>query len=162
MDNRFLRGFMVALVIWVSIFVVVYFFFASAQAPKVAIVDTDSAEKEIIILRSKDGHYYVRGKINGYPVDFMVDTGASIVSISYDLARSINLPRGAPANFSTAGGNMIGEIVSAIDIEVGNIRFNELAVSVGIRGNIALLGQNFLRRIDVIQSDDKMVLRVRN
>ncbi len=162
MDNRFLWGFMAALVIWVSIFAVVYFFFASAQAPIVAMVNTDSVEKEIVIPRSKDGHYYVRGKINGYPVDFMVDTGASIVSISYDLARSIHLPRGVPANFSTAGGNMIGEIVSAIDIEVGNIRLSELTVSVGIQGNIALLGQNFLRRIDVIQSDDKMILRIRN
>lgn len=162
MDNRFLWGFMIALIVWVSIFVVAYNFFASAQAPRVAIVNEDSSGKEIVILRSKDGHYYVRGKINSYPVDFMVDTGASIVSISYDLARSINLPRGAPANFSTAGGNMIGEIVSAVDIEVGNIKVNGLAVSVGIQGNIALLGQNFLRRIDVIQSDDKMILRIKN
>ncbi len=97
------------------------FFLASAQAPIVAMVNTDSVEKEIVIPRSKDGHYYVRGKINGYPVDFMVDTGASIVSISYDLARSIHLPRGVPANFSTAGGNMIGEVVFAIDIEVGTL-----------------------------------------
>ncbi len=162
MDNRFLWGVMAVLGIWVSIFVVAYLYFASVQAPKVAMVNGDSSEKEIIILRSQDGHYYVRGKINGHPVDFMVDTGASIVSISYDLARSVNLPRGVPANLSTAGGNMVGEIVSAIDIEVGNIRLHGLTVSVGIQGNIALLGQNFLRKIDVIQSDDKMLLRIRN
>ncbi len=162
MDNRFLWGLIAALIIWVSLFAVAYFFFAVAQAPKVAMVNANSSGKEIVIPRSKDGHYYVRGKINGYPVDFMVDTGASLVSISYDLARSVNLPRGVPANFSTAGGSMIGEIVPVIDIEVGNMRVNGLSVSVGIQGNIALLGQNFLRRIDVIQSDDKMLLRIKN
>lgn len=162
MNNRFLWGFIFALIVWIGLFAIAYLFFASAQAPKVAMVNADSAEKEIIIPRSIDGHYYVQGKINGYPVEFMVDTGASIVSISYELARAIHLPPGIPANFSTAGGNMIGEMVSSVDIEIGNIRLNELSVSVGIQGKIALLGQNFLRRIDMIQSNDKMILRVRN
>ncbi|TXI26176.1 MAG: TIGR02281 family clan AA aspartic protease [Nitrosomonas sp.] len=162
MSNRFLWGFIIALIAWIGVFTVAYLYFASAQAPKVAMVSADSPEKEIIIPRSLDGHYYVQGKINGYPVEFMVDTGASIVSISYELARAIHLPPGIPANFSTAGGGVNGEIVPSVDIEIGNIRLNELTVSVGIQGKMALLGQNFLRRIDMIQSNDKMILQIRN
>ncbi|MGH8684378.1 MAG: retroviral-like aspartic protease family protein, partial [Nitrosospira sp.] len=71
------------------------------------------------------------------------------------------LPGGMPASFSTANGTVMGEIVSGQTIEAGGIVVKGLSVGVGMAGDMALLGQNFLRRVDVLQSDDKMVLRVR-
>lgn len=154
-------GHVTALVIWLSIFSIAYLFFDNWHEPKIAVIQDSLAGSEVVIPRSRDGHYYVRGELNGHPVDFMVDTGASIVSVSHDLARAANLPTGKPASFSTAGGEVKGEIVSGQDIKVGSILAKGLSVSVGIHGRIGLLGQNFLRRVEVIQSGDRMVLRVR-
>ncbi|MDH5480320.1 MAG: TIGR02281 family clan AA aspartic protease [Nitrosomonas sp.] len=161
MNIRIPWGHVSVLMVWIIIFAVVYLYFDGRQAPKVAVVKGGLARGEVVIPRSRDGHYYIRGAINGYPIDFMVDTGASIVSVSHEFSRLANLPGGATANFSTAGGVVQGEIVSGQVIEAGGIAVAGLSVSVGIQGEIALLGQNFLRRVDVIQSNDTMILRVR-
>ncbi len=150
------------LVVWIIIFSIAYLYFDQHQNPKVAVIKGESQHGEVFIPRSIDGHYYVRGSINGHPIDFMVDTGASIVSVSKTFAQIANLPTGAPANFSTAGGTVIGEIVPGQFVEAGGIAVNNLNISVGIHGGTALLGQNFLRHVDVVQSNDTMILRVRS
>ena len=161
MSSRRPWGHITALVIWITISGAAYLYFDASQKPAIAIASAKLVSGEIVIPRSRDGHYYVRGAINGHPVDFMVDTGASTVSISRDIARNVDLPRGMPVNFLTANGEVMGEIVSRQTIEAGGIIVEDLSVGVGIQGNMALLGQNFLRRVDVLQSDDKMVLRIR-
>lgn len=161
MNNRTSWGAIIVLAIWVAIFSGVYIFFDSRQKPRIATVKDGMMSGQVTIPRSLDGHYYVRGSINGYPVDFMVDTGASVVSITKKLAREANLPNGVSANFSTAGGVVVGEVVLGQTVEAGGLLVSGLSVSVGIHGNVALLGQNFLRRVDVIQSNDTMTLRLR-
>ena len=161
MIRRFPLGHIVALTIWIIISTVIYLYFDARQKPTIAVASADLVSGQIIIPRSIDGHYYVRGAINGHPVDFMVDTGASIVSISHDIALSTDLPGGIPANILTANGTVMGRIVSGQTIEAGGIVVEGLNIGIGVGGNIALLGQNFLRKVDVLQSGDKMVLRVR-
>ncbi|MBA2658388.1 MAG: TIGR02281 family clan AA aspartic protease [Nitrosospira sp.] len=138
-----------------------YLYFDARQKPTIAVAGAELVSGKVAIPRSRDGHYYVRGKINGHPVDFMVDTGASTVSISRDIALNAHLPRGMPATFLTANGPVRGEIVSGQTIEAGGIVVEGLSVGIGVQGNVALLGQNFLRKVDVLQSDDKMLLRIR-
>lgn len=158
-------GHITALVIWVIISGAIYLYFDARQKPTIAIASAGLTGGEVTIPRSRDGHYYVQGSINGQAVDFMVDTGASIVSIGRGIAQRIGLPNGLPASFSTANGTIMGEIVSEQTIEAGGIIVEGLSVGVGVGvgvgGDIALLGQNFLRRLDVLQSGDKMVLRIR-
>ncbi len=161
MNNYIPWGHISALVTWIAIFSVAYVYFEIRQEPTVAVAEGNLTPGEIVIPRSLDGHYYIRGSINGYPVDFMVDTGASIVSVSNDFSKKANLPGGTPVSLSTAGGIVTGEIISGQTIEAGGILVRGLSVSVGIQGEVALLGQNFLRRVDVIQSNDKMTLRIR-
>jgi aspartyl protease family protein len=161
MSSRFPWSYITALAIWITLSAVIYLYFDARQKPTIAIADAKLVSGEIIIPRSVDSHYYVRGAINGHSVDFMVDTGASMVSISPGIARSANLPGGIPANFVTANGTVIGRIVPGQTIEAGGIVVEGLTIGVGISGDIGLLGQNFLRQIDVLQSGDKMVLRVR-
>lgn len=164
--GRFPWGHITALILWLVIFGAMYWFLDAKMQPQVATVTSlDMARGEIVIQRSRDGHYYVGGSINGRPLTFMVDTGASTVVVSADLAARIGLTRGVPAAFKTAGGMVWGETVSDQAIEAGGIQLKGLRV--GVVGQMdlrdyALLGQNFLRYVDVIQSGDQMILRVKN
>lgn len=150
-----------ALLIWLALLGAAYWGFDHYLAPKVATV---SAAGEVTIPRSQDGHYYVSGSINGHPVTFLVDTGASTVAVSADFAREAGLPRGYPLRFETANGSTEGELVQNQAVEAGGLRVANIDVGVGIRlgaPNNALLGQSFLRHVDVLQSGDKLVLRAR-
>lgn len=157
---------MAALAVWVAICAAIYAVIDARLKPTVAMASkAEMARGEVLIPRSRDGHYYVKGSINGTPVTFMVDTGASTVSVGADFARRAGLPRGEPARFNTAGGVIEGEMVANQTVEAGGIRVTSLRVGVGMRmsaGDPALLGQNFLRYVDVIQSADRMVLRMKS
>ena len=77
-------------------------------------------------------------------------------------ARAAGLPKGYPTTFTTASGQAPGETVPRQTVSVGGLRFENISIAViGGVGEIGLLGQNILRRLDVIQSGDKMVLRVK-
>jgi len=156
------RSFINVLIIWVAIFSAVYFYFNTQLEPRVSVARHNSVAGEVTIPRSWDGHYYIQGSVNGYPIIFMVDTGATVVSVGAEFARNARLPKGRPANFTTAGGVVQGEMVNELTVEAGGIAVNGLQVSVGLPGDMALLGQNFLRNIDVIQSNDTMTLRARS
>ncbi|BAN34371.1 clan AA aspartic protease, TIGR02281 family [Sulfuricella denitrificans skB26] len=164
--GRFPWGHITALVLWLILFGAMYLFLDAKMQPQVATVTgLDMARGEVIIQRSRDGHYYVGGSINGRPLTFMVDTGASTVVVSADLAAKIGLARGVPTPFKTAGGMVLGEMMSDQTIEAGGIQLKGLRVGVVMQmdqRDYALLGQNFLRYIDVIQSGDQMVLKIKS
>jgi aspartyl protease family protein len=161
MSTRLAWGHVAALAIWIAISGGAYLYFDARQKPTIVTARADLAGGQVVIPRSRDGHYYIRGAIHGQPVDFMVDTGASIVSVSRAVARKANLPAGIASNFSTAGGTVTGEVVAAQSVEAGGIVVEGISVGVGIHGDIGLLGQNFLRNVDVLQLEDKMLLRIR-
>ena len=164
--GRFPWGHITALILWIVLFGGIYLFLDAKMQPQVATVTSlEMARGEVIISRSRDGHYYVGGAINGRPLTFMVDTGASTVVVSADLAGKIGLTRGVATPFKTAGGMVWGETVSDQTIEAGGMQLKGLRVGVVPQmdqRDYALLGQNFLRHIDVIQSGDQMVLRVKS
>ena len=132
-------------------------------APKIAKVAVlNNGALEIIIPRSRNGHYFVEGAINGHPITFMVDTGATTVAIDSRIARAARLPKGYPATFSTAGGAAQGESVPRQSVTVGGLRIDNVSIAVinGV-GEVGLLGQNILRSMDVTQSGDQMILRAK-
>ena len=131
--------------------------------PNVArLTKEDAGRSEIVIAKSRDGHFYVAGSINAIPVTFLIDTGAGVVTIGSDLARQVGLSGGDPVQLDTAGGVVAGEMLSGVAIVAGGFRIEGLRVAVSptMRTNYALLGQNFLRHLRVTQHDDQMVLRV--
>lgn len=154
-----------ALLIWLALLGLAYWGFDHFLAPKVARVSVaGSATGEVTIPRSADGHYYVAGSINGRALTFLVDTGASTVAVSADFARNAGLPRGYPLRFETANGSTEGELVPNQTVEAGGLRVTNIDVGVGVRlgaPDSALLGQSFLRHVDVLQSGDQLVLKAR-
>lgn len=121
-----------------------------------------SSTGELIIPRSRDGHFYVEGEVNHQPVQFLVDTGASSVAVTEQLARAARLPKGQPIVLRTASGTSAGELVRGVPVKVGPLSYNETAVTVGLyaeRADVALLGQSFLRHFDVRITAGQMTLR---
>ena len=152
------------LLFWVSLAIVAYFGMNALTAPKIANVAVEkNGAMEIVIPRSRNGHYFVEGSINGYAVTFMVDTGASTVAIDKQIARAANLPNGFPATFSTASGSAPGETVPRQRVSIGGLSFDDVTVAVidGV-GEVGLLGQNVLRYLEVTQANDQLKLRTKS
>lgn len=121
-----------------------------------------SANGEVVIPRARDGHFYAEGQVNGKPVTFLVDTGASLVVVSQVFARSAGMAEGEPVTFRTANGEMRGRIVANATVSVGPVSVSGTRVGVGLVGAgsaVALLGQSFLSRFEVVLSGDQMILR---
>lgn len=120
-------------------------------------------QAEVRIPRSPNGHYMVSGFINGHPVDFMVDTGATSVAMNLNDAKrlGVDFRRGKHANASTAGG-----IVNAFEVDldklvIGNITARQVSATIVV-GNFpsnVLLGNSFLSRVEMTEEEGVMVLR---
>ncbi len=157
-----MNGHITAAIVWVAIVVAGYFVIDHFSAPDPVVRATQSGSYQITVPVARDGHYYLEGAINGQPVTFLIDTGASYVSVGSDVARRANLPEGVTGVFSTANGSVEGRIVrqQSVSADIFEISGISVAVIPG-RSEYGLLGQNFLRQFSVSQSDGKLVLRMR-
>jgi aspartyl protease family protein len=159
-----LRGALGIVAFWLLVMAGLYWAMDRWQQPRATRV---TAQGELEIPRHPDGHFRVAGSINGEPVVFMVDTGASVVSISDALARRAGLEGGELAQFNTANGLRTGRMVRADVIRLqGGLQVENLRVGTGLglvgqRDDQALLGQNFLQHFEVQMNRDRMLLRAR-
>ena len=112
--------------VWAILLGIVYLVIDSQIKPKVAIATGNAAE--VVIPRSRDGHFYVTGQVNGQPVTFMVDTGASTVAVSDTVARRISLPAGKPVMIGTAGGSTRGVEVTGQTVALSDIVVNDARI----------------------------------
>ena len=112
------------------------------------------------VQRSDDGHYYLDGSVNGAPVRFMVDTGASLSVISADLAKRAGLGECQAVEFRTAMGvDRDACVAKAVRLDFG--QFTQHDVYVGVSKNFesnALLGMNVLKTLNIEQSGDTLIL----
>jgi aspartyl protease family protein len=108
------------------------------------------------------GHFVVDGQINGGAVRFLVDTGATAVSLSSaDAARlGIDYRKGQPGLMGTANGTVAGYRVKLDTVRVGDIVVNNVdaAVMEGNQMPFALLGMSFLNRMEMKREGETMVL----
>ena len=146
-------------VFWLGVIGLLYAGMTHYLKPKSVLI---SANGDLVIPRARDGHFYAAGLINGKPVNFMVDTGASLVTVSEEFAKSAGLAGGAPTNFRTANGDLPGRIVAGVPVALGSVSVSSVRVGVGLVGGNAgeaLLGQSFLSRFEVLMSRERMILR---
>lgn len=147
------------LAFWLVVMAGLYLVMEQVRAPRAAVVAADGA---LVIPRGSDGHFRVVGSINGQPVRFMVDTGASLIAVTDALAQQAGLEGGELTQFRTANGVRPGRVVVAQSVAVGPLRVSGLRVGTGYTGEAAgdaLLGQNFLQHFDMQMQRDRMVLR---
>lgn len=141
--------------IWLGVGVLLYLFFLRQEAPPVQVVGTDYVE----LSRARDGHFHIDGAIQGAPVNFLIDTGASTVSISRQLATRIGLGCDVSASFRTANGIVEGCSSRVAELEFGSFRIANASVAIlPDLASEALLGMNALRKVRMEQQGDTLRL----
>lgn len=113
--------------------------------------------------RQPDGHFYAEARVNGMPVRFLVDTGATTIALSRSDAQRAGIPFSAGA-FETVGRGASGEVRGAFvtlgRVTLGNRSVENAPAAVIDGSEISLLGQSFLGRFASVEiKDDMMVLR---
>jgi aspartyl protease family protein len=100
----------------------------------------------IELRRQDDGHYWIMVDINGKPVRFMVDSGATMTAINATTARDAGIEAdGYPIILSTANGRVAAKRANVQSLVVGPHRIENHPVVVSESfGDINLLGMNFL------------------
>ena len=116
---------------------------------------------ELVLKRSHDGHYVFPGAINGQPVTFLLDTGATLVSVPAHLAGELGLKAGAYQQAITANGTVTTRATRLDVLAFGPFRLRGVPASLnpGIRGDQVLLGMSALKHLEFTQRGDTLVLR---
>lgn len=115
-----------------------------------------------VIPRAPDQHYYVPGTINGHPVVYMVDTGATVTAIGSRIARNAGIRAGESGQTMTANG--IGAYAKSEGnyLQVGAFTLSDVQVGVVLNpasADIVLLGMDVLKRFRIFQGQDSMQLQ---
>ena len=112
-----------------------------------------SGGNAMVLSPDPSGHYSVAGEINGVPVNMMLDTGASLVSIPAPLAAKMGIDyrnKGRRAFSQTAGGTTQVWIVKLDRVKVGEFEFANVDGSISEAGlPVILLGNSVLKRLDM-------------
>jgi aspartyl protease family protein len=110
---------------------------------------------EMVLTQGEGGGFFVMGQVNGAPVRFLIDTGASDIVLSPDDARRAGVDLAA-LNYSgvyeTANGAGRGARVTADSLTVGQIQLSGVGMTVNQAPmSASLLGMTFLRRLDAFE-----------
>lgn len=117
---------------------------------------------EITLQRNRNGHYVANGAINGIPVVFLLDTGATDVAVPSALARKLGLRSGMPINLQTANGSVTGYSTYLENVTLGNIQQQNVRAIINPGMNSqdeVLLGMSFLKHLELIQRGEQLTIR---
>lgn len=124
----------------------------TATSPAGRITTTDNS---VVVPRARDGHYYLQLQVNGTPVDFLVDTGASQIVLSQQDAERIGLNPNDLNYFGralTANGEVRTAPTKLDDVQLGPFQDRGLTAWVN-EGEMdqSLLGMEYLQRFSTMQ-----------
>lgn len=128
-------------------------------------VDLSNAPNSTTISLMADGRgqFYTNGLINGAAMRFVVDTGATYVSMgAADATRArINFRQGRQALSNTANGQMRSWLVTLDSVTIGGVTLRNVGASVSESDHPVLLGMSFLQRMSVQVDGPVMTLKTR-
>ena len=135
------------------------------QSARLAGNARSSVTQSVTLIADNQGHFVATGAINGITVRFLVDTGASLISMSSTEAKrlGINYTAGQRAMTSTANGMVQTYRVKLDEVRLGDVTLNNVdgMVHVGDSLPIVLLGMSFLNRMEMKRDGEKMILTKR-
>ncbi|WP_420389742.1 retropepsin-like aspartic protease family protein [Marinobacter sp.] len=154
-------------VLWAALIGVVAHFFDRLESQRSnsnqkLVSHTRGGATEIQLKANRQGHYLVNGTINNHNVTFILDTGATTVSVSEAVAQKAGLNRGRPGIAQTAAGTV--KVWSTIipELRMGNMRFNHVpgTISPAMDPEMVLLGMSVLRQLNFSQQSGVLTLSI--
>ncbi len=142
---------------WVGIFALVFAIFSfrsefmslGSRLKAEAVGSSIQVGEELRIPMSEDGHFWVEAAVNGHEAPFLVDSGATITTISRETANEAGVePDMRVAMVETANGVVRMKVGSADRFEVGSIARADFTVHITDRDHSNVLGMNFLSKLD--------------
>lgn len=129
------------------------------------VVSQGGADRPVVSLTADaQGHFYVDGAVNGRTQRFIIDTGATLVSLGAADARRVGVDpaKGQLGVTQTANGQTVVSRVKLDTIKVGDIVLHNVDALVH-QGEMpfALLGMSFLNRVEMQRQGDTMTLKKR-
>jgi len=126
-------------------------------------IEVDTRQKAEVTLREDgQGHFTGVALINGGRVPFIVDTGATLLSLGKNHADRIGLDytRGTEVASQTASGVVKARRVRLSSVQIGEIRMQGVDALVFANDlPIALLGMSVLSQLEIVRKDGQMTLR---
>ncbi len=118
----------------------------------------------IVLTAGSGGHFLTQGAINGRAVQFMVDTGATMVALGVSDAErlGLNYKTGQPGHVSTANGTVPAWRMTLASVRIGDVEVYDVDALVTPQPMpYILLGNSFLTRFQMKRDNDQMVLERR-
>jgi aspartyl protease family protein len=121
---------------------------------------TNNGTTAVRLQRNRFGHYVATGSVNGHPVEFMLDTGATDVSIPASIADDLGLQCGRAMGYQTANGMITAYQTTVDEIQLGPLRLGPIAASINPNDSSksVLLGMSFLKHLDFSQQGNTLTL----
>jgi len=121
----------------------------------------NSDVRQVVLKQNRYGHYHTTGYINGKQVEFLLDTGATDISVPEHIAGQLGLKKLYETKISTANGIAKAYGTHVESARVGNIELKDLKATINpnVSDNTVLLGMSFLRRIEFTQRGGILILK---
>ena len=118
------------------------------------------ASPAVVLERNRYGHYHARGQINGQDVEFLLDTGATEVSVPLVVANRLGLHKGVEMPVNTANGILIVYATRLERVQLGNIVLHNVKAHInpGVKTDEVLLGMSFLKQLEFSQRGNTLTL----
>ena len=105
----------------------------------------------LVFRAGRDGHVVLDAAVNGAPVRFLVDTGATMVVLAADDAAAAGISRaGLAFSMRTQTANGIGRAAPVVlrELRIGQFAAADVPAAIVENLRVSLLGQSFLKRLD--------------
>ena len=154
-------------ILWVVILGGITWFFGyllnNLHNPNQRVISTlNNGASEVRLKQNNRGHYLAKGKINDHEVVFLLDTGATHLSIPKPIADKLNLKEGVSIPVNTANGSIIVQTTRLKTVSLGNITLQNIIANINphMQGDEILLGMSFLKHLELIQRGNVLTIRV--
>ncbi len=117
--------------------------------------------EKVVLVRNRFGQYITDGKINGHKVVFMIDTGASDISIPIAVANRLNLKQGRSVKYETANGTANAFLTQLDSVSIAGIKKNNVRASINpnVKYEEILLGMSFLKDFEFTQQGKNLIIK---
>lgn len=143
------------LLAWLSLMGLLTLYFHSRTQQSV------TASGELLLRADQSGHYRLEGAINGQPVQLLLDTGATRITVPQRVAERLGLTAHGSSQVNTAAGFIRVGNGTIETLAMGPLTLYDLAIFINpaAASDEVLVGMNALGRLELVQKERQLLLR---